>query len=149
MQADSSIEILLATESIKNATGTDWNSFQFALSGAAVFDGVGDVFVPQFGTGVDYSSVNLLPGHVLLNYTGSQSNGSTSFWGSSNIGDDLLIDPQLTDGLVSFSLSETPTGSAPPPPGVVPLPTAAWQSLLGLLALAAVHVTRRLARMFA
>ena len=138
--AVSSVEF--ATETIGNATGSDWTGFQFGLSGAATFDGIANVFAPPFGTGVNYSSVQLNAMRNLLTYTGSQSSGATSNWGSSNPGDDLLIDavPTDTEPFASFTLTESPQGVSSK---VVPLPAAAWQSLPVLLLLAVIPAARK------
>jgi hypothetical protein len=138
--AVSSVEF--ATETIGNATGSDWTGFQFSLTGAATFDGIANVFAPPFGTGVNYSSVQLNAMRNLLSYTGSQSDGATSSWGSSNPGDDLLIDAVPTTGepFASFTLTESPQGVSSK---VVPLPAAAWQSLPVLLLLAVIPAARK------
>lgn len=140
--ADAVSSIQFATETIGNATGSDWTGFQFSLNGAARFDGVGNVFAPPFGTGVNYTSVQLNALRDLLTYTGSQSNGATSNWGSSNPGDDLLIDavPTGSEPFASFTLTESPQGVSSK---VVPLPAAAWQSLPVLLLLGVVPVAKK------
>ncbi|MGD0462533.1 MAG: hypothetical protein ABSB74_08595 [Tepidisphaeraceae bacterium] len=140
--------IEIATETIGNSTGSDWTSFAFSLSGSAAFDGISNVFVPPFGTGVNYTTVDLSIPRTLVTYTGSQLNGATSNWGSSNPGDDLLIDgnPAATDAFPSFSLDQSPQGFVSE---VIPAPLAAWQSLVALLALACVPALRRAVKVFA
>jgi hypothetical protein len=140
------IDFLGAT--ILNSTGSNWTGFEFSLSGAAVFDGVGDIFVPPLSSGVNYSTALLNIDHNLLDYSGSQANGSTSTWGSSNPGDDLLIDTPAVpeDTYPSFSLSESPLGVSGGQ--TIPTPSAAWLSLAGLLTLAILPLARKRARVW-
>jgi hypothetical protein len=142
VSSDAVPSIEFATETIGNATGSTWTGFTFSLSGAATFDGISNVFAPPFGTGVNYTSVNLSSMHTLLSYSGSQSEGATSNWGSSNPGDDLLIDAIPTSGepFASFTLEESPEGVSSK---VVPLPAAAWESLPVLLLLGVIPAARK------
>jgi hypothetical protein len=77
----------------------------------------------------------------ILSYTGTQAAGSTSSWGSANPGDDLLIDAPA--GAV-FSVKELSSSGGGGGGSVVPLPSAAWQSLFGLLSLGLIGVGRQL-----
>ncbi|MGD0540156.1 MAG: hypothetical protein ABSB33_01430 [Tepidisphaeraceae bacterium] len=134
--------IEIATETIGNSTGSDWTSFKFALSGSATFDGISNVFAPPFGTGVNYTTVDLNAPRTMVTYTGSQLDGASSSWGSSNPGDDLLIDgnPVTPDPFASFVLDESTQGFVSE---VVPAPLAAWQCLVALLALGLAPALRR------
>ncbi len=145
VDADAAPSIEIATASIQNSTGFDWTGFEFSVTGSALFDGVGNVFVPPFSTGVNYTSVTLSPDHSLLTYTGTQSNGAAANWGSSNSGDDLLIDatPSSEAPFADFSLEESPVYVAAGP--VVPTPLAAWLSLAGLLVVGLMPVARKMA----
>jgi len=142
VSSDAVSSIEFATETIGNATGSTWTGFQFSVSGDARFDGITNTFVPPFGTGVNYTTVNLSSLHTVLTYIGSQSDGATSDWGSTNPGDDLLIDALPTAGepFASFTLTESPQGVSSK---VVPLPAAAWQSLTGLAVLAVIPAARK------
>jgi hypothetical protein len=118
-------------ETVQNNTGQSFSEFDFLLMNVgsvnASFPGVSNVFVPPSGTGYAYTSVKLNSTGDILSYTGSQSAGTTSYWGSAAEGDNLLIDaPAGSD----FSLKELSTSG-----GVasVPTPTAAWQGLAGLV----------------
>ncbi len=141
--------IEIATNTVGNASGSNWTGFQYTLSGSASFDGITNVFTPPFGTGVNYINLDLSPARNLLTYTGSQLGGSTSNWGSSNPGDDLLADGNPTnDGVpfASFTLDESPQGFVSE---VVPVAPAAWQFLVGLLAVGVVPTLRKAMRFFA
>ncbi len=140
--------IEIATETIGNSTGSDWTSFKFALSGSATFDGISNVFAPPFGTGVNYTTVDLNAPRTMVTYTGSQLDGASSNWGSSNPGDDLLIDgnPALSDAFPGFTLDESPQGFVSE---VVAAPLAAWQCLVALLALGLVPTLRRAVKVLA
>lgn len=155
LDEDAASSIEFATATIQNSTGSDWNEFTFSVAGSAVFDGVGNVFAPPFSSGVNYSSVTLNVNHNLLTYTGTQSNGATSNWGSSNPGDDLLIDvsttipaivtPSIAVPLANFSLDELPTAALQ----VVQIPSAAWLSLAGLVILGFRPLARKMATVHA
>jgi len=134
-------------EAIANNSGSDWSGFQFLLlntsSSPATFDGLGNVFVPPTGTGVDYTGVSLNSSKNVLAYTGTQVNGSISNWGSSAVGDNLLIDANPGSGFGSqdFSFKELPeTGGGGT---VVPLPAAAWQGLVGLAGLGVIAAAKK------
>jgi hypothetical protein len=133
-------------ESVQNNTGSAFSGFQFILMNAgsanATFDGLGNVFAPPTGTGVDFTSVSLNTTKDILTYGGTQAAGSTSSWGSANPGDDLLID--APSGAV-FSVKElSSSGGGGGGGSVVPLPSAAWQSLFGLLSLGLIGIGRQL-----
>ncbi len=140
-------QFVIPTEMITNNTGASFNGFSFVLlnttSDLATFDSVARTFIPPAGSGYNFTSVSLDPGNTILTYTGTQDNGVTSTWGNgdaSSTGDNLLIDaPAGSD----FSLKElSSSGSGPGP--VVPLPAAAWQSLVGLGGLALIGLRRRI-----
>ena len=132
-------------EELLNNTGSAFGGFQFILqnvgSASATFDGLGNVFAPPTGTGVDFTSVSLDSGKEVLTYTGTQASGTTSIWGSTNPGDDLLID---TPAGSEFTLKEVAESGGGSPGSVVPLPSAAWQSLVGLIGLGAFGIGRQL-----
>jgi hypothetical protein len=149
VSADAVPFIEVAVQSIANSTGSDWTGFQFALSGgSASFDGIANVYAPPLFPGVDYTTVTLNPARTLLAYSGSQLHGASAQWGSSNPGDDLLIDGNPTVGtpFASFSLDESPQGSVGP---VVAAPAAAWQCLATLLALGFLPTVRKAVRVLA
>lgn len=150
VSADALPFIEIATNTVGNASGSNWTGFQYTLSGSASFDGITNVFTPPFGTGVNYISLDLNPARNLLTYGGSQLGGSTSAWGSTNPGDDLLADGNPTDGdgipFASFTLDESPQGVVGE---VVPVAPAAWQFLVGLLAIGIIPTARKAMRFFA
>jgi len=133
-------------EELLNNTGSAFSGFQFILQNVgtanATFDGLGDVFAPPSGTGVDFTSVALNTSKDILSYTGTQNAGTTSIWGSANPGDDLLIDAPVGS---EFTLKEVSiAGSGGGGGSVVPLPSAAWQSLVGLLGLGVIGIGRQI-----
>ena len=125
---------VIPDESIINATGKSFSGFSFILlntgTADATFGGpLTPGFIPPTGPGYDYTSVSLVNGKTELDYTGTQANGATSFWGDGNPnsgGDNLVIDAPA--GSV-FSLKELSVSGGG---NVVPVPAAAWQSLIGL-----------------
>jgi hypothetical protein len=134
--ATASPNIEFSNESIANNSGSAWSGFQFLLlnttSTAATFAGLGNIFVPPVGSGYDYTGASLDTSKDTLTYTGSQNNGATSAWGGTTASDYLLIDanPAATSPFQVFALKELPElgGGGT----TVPLPAAAWQSLIGL-----------------
>ena len=132
--------ITITSELATNSTGTDWTAFTYSVNSQATFGSVSDIFIPPFGTGVNYTTVQITSASTVVTYTGSQVNGSTSDWGTS--GDVmLLIDPIAIPGSeAGFTLEETPTGSSG---ALVPLPSALWQSMLGLGFVGAMVVGRK------
>lgn len=149
IDADAAPSIEFATATIQNSTGSDWTGFNFSVTGPAVFDGVGNVFAPPLSSGVNYTSVTLNITHNLLAYSGAQSNGATSNWGSNNPGDDLLIDATTSSEapFADFSLQESPVGASISQ--VVPAPSAAGLSLAGLLVLGLMSIARKVATVHA
>ena len=146
-------QFVIPDETIVNKTGSAFSSFSFILinktTTLATFDSVARTFIPPTGSGYDYTSVDLTSS-TILTYTGTQGDGVTSFWGNgdpSASGDNLLIDaPAGSD----FALKELSASGPPGPPSVVPVPAAAWQSLvvlggLGLIGLRRQVKQRRLA----
>jgi hypothetical protein len=148
VSADAAPFIEVATATIGNASGNEWTGFQYTLSGSGSFDGISNVFAPPFSAGVNYTSVTLNPSRTILGYTGSQLEGSSATWGSSNPGDDLLIDgnPTTETPLASFALDESPQGFISE---VVSVPQAAWQSLVGLLAVGFLPKLRKAVKVIA
>jgi hypothetical protein len=149
VSADAVPFIEVASQIITNLSGSNWTGFQFALSGGtSSFDGISNVFAPPLSPGVNYTTVTLNPARTLLAYSGSQLDGGSALWGSSNPGDDLLIDGNPTVGtpFTSFSLDESPQGSIGP---IVPAPAAAWQCLATLLALGFIPTVRKAVRVLA
>jgi hypothetical protein len=130
-------------EEVLNNTGSAFSGFQFILqnvgSANATFDGVGNVFSPPTGTGVNYTSALLNSTKDILTYTGTQATGTTSIWGSANPGDDLLIDAPSGSEFTLKEVSIAGGGGG----SVVPLPSAAWQSLFGLLGLGVIGIGRQ------
>jgi hypothetical protein len=136
--ADSSIDV--TSELITNETGQNWTGFTFSLSGGATFVSSPTnafIFLPPIGTGADNSYTGVTFGSTSILYTGTQNNTTTSSWGNGD-GSYLLIDS--TGG--SFNFIETPHDAAV----VVPLPSAAWQTLAGLGGLALLAVGRNIKR---
>jgi hypothetical protein len=129
--------ITITGEEATNSTGTDWTAFTYSVNSQATFGSVSEIFVPPFGPGVNYTTVQITSANTVVTYTGSQVNGSTSDWGTS--GDFLLInDPIAIPGsLAGFTLEETPT---PASGTLVPLPSALGQSMFGRVAVGAVVV---------
>ena len=138
-------------ESIINETGKSFSGFSFILinSGTAnaTFGGpLTPGFIPPSGPGYNYTSVTETNGKTELDYKGTQDNGATSFWGAgipdttNSAFDGLVIDAPA--GSV-FSLKEL---SVSGPPNSVPVPAAAWQSLVGLAGLGLFATLRGLKR---
>jgi hypothetical protein len=135
-------------ETIQNNSGSAFGQFQFLLlntgSANATF---ASQFAPPSGSGYSYSTGTLNSSADILTYTGNQNSGTTSLWGSSAAGDNLLID---TPAGADFSLKELPSSGGGNNGGgggsVVPLPSAAWQSVAGLGVLAAASVARKVKR---
>jgi hypothetical protein len=149
VSADAVPFIQISTNTVGNASGSNWTGFQYTLSGSGGFDGITNVFTPPIGTGVNYITLDLNPARTLLAYSGSQLGGSTSNWGSNNPGDDLLIDGNPTASeapFASFTLDESPQGFVSE---VVPVAPAAWQFLVGLIAVGIIPTARKAMRFFA
>jgi hypothetical protein len=144
------------SETIQNSTGTTWSQFQFLLGAGATFPTVTSTFAPPSGF---FSQEELnAAGDTLTYFDGSQATGTTSSWGSGivdydntgtalpghNSPDNLIIDASG----VGFDLKEIPSTSGGGGGGgnVVPLPNAAWQSLVGLSALALFGLGRKLTK---
>jgi hypothetical protein len=137
---------VLPDETITNLTGKSFSGFSFILintgSVNATFGGISPGFIPPTGPGYDYTTVSLVNGKTELDYKGTQGNGVTSFWGNgdpSSNGDNLVIDAPA--GSI-FSLKELSVGGG----NVVPLPAAAWQSLIGVVCVGAFTALRGLKR---
>ena len=139
---------VIPDESIVNATGKPFSGFSFILlntgSVNATFGGsLTPGFVPPAGPGYDFTSVKLVNGKTELDYTGTQGNGVTSFWGNgdpSSSGDNLVIDAPAGSSFALKELSISGGGN------VVPVPAAAWQSLIGLGAVGLFATLRGLKR---
>ena len=136
------------SESLTNDSGTTWNGFQFLLSSEATFPSVTSTFTPPAGF---FSTVTLnAAGNTLTYAGGSQASGTTSNWGSGTVDYDENGNPTATspDNLIidatgsGFDLKEIPE-SGGGPPSAVPLPSAAWQSLVVLSGLALIGVARK------
>jgi hypothetical protein len=134
--------IVIDDEAITNHTGVALTGFEFLLTGtsSAFVSSLTSPFAPPTG----YTSFVFSPTSII--YSGTQANGATSDWGFDADGD-LVINPG-TDS--SFTFTEIPIGSGGPfgPPGV-PLPAAAWQGLVGLLALGAIRYGKSAIKLFA
>ncbi|HEX4052867.1 MAG TPA: VPLPA-CTERM sorting domain-containing protein [Tepidisphaeraceae bacterium] len=135
-------QFVIPDETIVNNTGASFNGFSFVLmptvAGSTTF-GSAQTFSLPTGPGYSYSSVSLTSGNSVLTYTGTQGNGVTSFWGNgdpSSSGDNLLIDATPGD---SFALLESSSAGG----HAVPLPAAAWQSLIGLAGLGIIGLARQ------
>jgi hypothetical protein len=136
---------VLPDETITNSTGSSFSGFTFLLkntgSANATFAGTG--FKPPTGSGFNFTSVSLTNGKTELQYTGTQGNGVTSFWGDGNPGsggDNLVIDAPAGS---AFTLQELPgTGVIPPP--IIPMPSTLWQSLAGLTGLGVLGLLRKM-----
>jgi hypothetical protein len=127
---------VIPDETINNQTGQPFKGFSFILintgSVNATFAGGSPGFIPPTGPGYDYTTVSLVNGKTELDYTGTQGNGVTSFWGDGNpgsSGDNLVIDAPAGSVFALKELAVSGGGN------VVPLPAAAWQSLIGLAGL--------------
>jgi hypothetical protein len=139
----------LDSETIQNSSGTSWSGFQFLLSSGATFPSVSSTFVPPSGF---FTTVNLNSAGNTLTYAGgSQASGTTSSWGSGIVDYDNTGSPidSSPDNLIidasggGFDLKEI---ASPGGGSVVPLPSAAWQSMAGLAGLALFGVARKLTK---
>ncbi len=135
-------QFVIPDETIVNSTGSSFNAFSFVLlptvPGSTAFDSA-EIFSLPSGPGYDFTSVSLTSGNTILTYTGTQGSGVTSFWGNgdpSSTGDNLVIDATPGD---SFALLELSSSGG----RTVPLPAAAWQSLLGLAGLGLFGLARQ------
>jgi hypothetical protein len=137
VSSDPATVIDLTGETIDNETGSALNGFSFVLqnpSGTIATFG-GDIFVNAIGS----TPGSLNGAKTILTYAGYQANGDLSTWGGAP-GNDLAIDV-ASPGF--FVLDEVPsTGGG----AVVPLPAAAWQSLVGLAGLGVFGVMRQIKR---
>jgi hypothetical protein len=119
-------------EQVANNTGETFTGFDFILlnTGSADATFAASSLTNPFSPPSGYTGVTVEDGGQELVYAGSQASGTTSDWGAD--GSVLLIDaPAGSD----FSLKELPTFGTGGGGSTVPLPAAAWQSLLGLGAL--------------
>jgi hypothetical protein len=127
-------------ESVTNATGSPWSTFQFLLAddtGSPSFVQNSDSpFAPPAG----YTSSTF--GTDTLTYIGSQANFATSFWGNGPDGELLINADPLGIG-TTFSFKEIPSTGSTPPPAPVPLPAALWQGTAGLLGLGLVAAFKK------
>jgi hypothetical protein len=136
------VTIVLTGETVTNNTGTTWSGFDDQV----VPEGVGSApsITSAFTGGnlnssyvLTLSGSSTLPGTILA-YNGTQGAGVTTNWGSF-AGDTSTLTISAT-GPSIFAFDEAPvTGSV-----AVPLPSAAWQSLGGLGALALFALRKKL-----
>jgi len=123
-------------EQIANNTGETFTGFDFILlnTGTANATFAAASLTNPFSPPTEYTGSTLEDNGQELVYTGLQNTGTTSDWGTD--GSTLLIDaPAGSD----FSLKELPTfgsgGGGGGGGSAVPMPAAAWQSLVGLAGL--------------
>lgn len=123
----------ITNETIFNDTGAPFNGFDFILQnvGSAKAYFGGDVFVNAIGS----TPGSLNGAQDFLSYVGAQANGATSSWGGS-AGNDLVI---VAPAGAVFALDEASTAGGQ----AVPLPAAAWQSLIGLAGLGIFGLARQ------
>jgi hypothetical protein len=121
-------------ETILDNTGSPFNGFSFLLLNIGGVNATfsGDIFVNAIGP-----TPGSLDGALdSLAYVGTQADGATSSWGDTTKTDDLYISAPAGS---AFTLDEVPSLGG----GVVPIPAAAWQSLVGLAGLGVVGTVRR------
>ncbi len=142
-------DISVVNENLTNATGSDWNGFQFLLTSplapalpAATFTGTFNEITP-FTTSVPTGTDTITLGG------GTVSDGTTALLGYDPNGGDLTFATHPAgEGMMQvITLKELPTGGSTPPS--VPLPAAAWSGLTGLLGLSLLSTVRKLRKVIA
>jgi hypothetical protein len=136
------VTIVLTGETLTNNSGGSWSGFDDSVN----WEGVGSAptITSAFTGGnledsyvLTLSGSSTVPG-TLLAYVGTQGAGVTTNWGSF-AGDTSTLTISAIGGSI-FAFDE-----APVPGGVVvPLPSAAWQGLGGLGALALIALRKKL-----
>jgi hypothetical protein len=134
-------------ESITNVTGSSWSGFDFILlnsnSSASFESTLNSPFAPPAGI---FSTVNVttIDGNPAVVYGGgSQANLATSLWGIGPDGDLLIAADPMGVG-TTFTFKEVPVlGGGNPNTPPVPLPSALWQGLGGLLMLSLIAAVKK------
>jgi hypothetical protein len=143
-------ELVINDEVLTNATGTDWNSFQWILASGSTTGGPAFTFAttngPADGFQISpFTSMSFASGNTVLNFSGGTvAEGQTWFAGANSLTGIAIVSGANTN---SFVLKEVPNGGNPAPGPVIPLPAAAWtgmSTLLGLGLLAAAKNARKL-----
>jgi len=132
---DPATTIDITNETIFNNSGKSFGGFDFLLNNVGTTNATfgGDVFVNAIGS----SAGSLNSSKDLLAYVGNQAAGATAHWGGTSASDNLLIDAPAGSVFV-FDEASVPGGGSS-----VPLPAAAWQSLIGLATLGGLGLARR------
>jgi hypothetical protein len=148
----------IANETVTNASGSDWSSFMFSLSGTSENGSypsfhTAQTFTPPTGGGVDYTGVSLVGSNTPVMhfgevvYTGSQPNLTTSIWGALTQGDLIFAtDPSSGASGQTLSFIEQPGTGDTTPPVIVSQPASASMCLLGLGGLLAVSSYKKVRR---
>lgn len=152
--------ITFNSEALTNNSGSSWGGFEFLimnpLSSATFVDSSTSPFQPGTGyTSGSFGSTNVV-------YAGTQADKATSDWGLVNASGDqgtLMIAADPTGIGTTFDLKEIPltasevpvqsAGGIPIPIGsvvAVPVPEAAWQGGLALLAMGLIRIGQNLRR---
>jgi hypothetical protein len=143
-------ELVINDEVLTNATGVDWDGFQWILASGSTSGGPAFSFAttngPADGFQISpFTSMSFANGNTVLNFSGGTvANGQTWFAGANSLTGIAIVSGANTN---SFVLKEVPTGPGTGPGPVIPLPAAAWtgmSTLLGLGLLAAAKNARKL-----
>ncbi|MCC7351639.1 MAG: VPLPA-CTERM sorting domain-containing protein [Phycisphaerales bacterium] len=154
-RADAAKNIVVTSESVTNASGVDWNSFQFIIEDGTTDTSADTSFditrtfgsVPPFDVSpfsvVGVGGITSQPQIITLG-DGVLANGEIWRPGVGPAGGELVIHAApATDGSKRFVFKELPGGE------VIPLPAAAWMGLSSLLGLGAVGAVRKARRTIA
>jgi hypothetical protein len=139
-------QIAIVDESVTNATNQSWSGFQFLLTSPLA---EGQTFASEFAntaitpfttTTVDPTSTSVTLGG------GTLAAGATGSWGFGANGGDLVMNanPSSSGMPSTFYLKEIPIVGGGTP--VIPLPAAAWSSLVGLMGLSIIGGLKKLRR---
>jgi hypothetical protein len=132
--SDPAKSIDFTNETIFNDTGSPFGEFDFILQNVGTANATfsGDIFKNAIGA----TPGSLDGAKDFLTYTGYQASGATASWGGT-AGNDLFISVP-TGAVFVFDEASLSGGNA------VPIPAAAWQSLVGLAGLGLLGVGRQL-----
>jgi hypothetical protein len=139
-------QIAIVDESVTNATSQAWSGFQFLLTSPLA---EGQDFASEFAntaitpfstTTVDPTSTSVTLGG------GTLAAGATGSWGFGANGGDLVMNANpSSSGLPStFYLKEIPIVGGGTP--VIPLPSAGWTSIVGLMGLSVIGRIKKFRR---
>jgi hypothetical protein len=120
---DPATSVDFTNETIFNGTGSAFGEFDFIIQNVGTANATfgGDIFTNAIGS----APGTLNAGKDMLTYLGNQPAGATASWGG-GAGNDLeIVIP--TGATFAFDEASIPGGGS-----VVPVPAAAWQSLVGL-----------------